>query len=189
MQSCITDYYKVNRSGKPMNELLKQNEEYKNSREKYRKLLQQIRECVSSKEQNDCLCLQLDEAVGEYSASYGDTAYTLGFHDGMEVGQEHKEVVRMSRQEEKLSGFSLEDMANLIYVLDAYQELNAFLYGTEMMLRFDEGILGRMSRIYKVINNHAALRFQQEEMGRKYKILSDTSLEPEVRAKLLISEE
>ncbi|MCI8508706.1 MAG: hypothetical protein HFJ06_09125 [Lachnospiraceae bacterium] len=189
MQSCITDYYKVNRSGKPMNELLKQNEEYKNSREKYHKLLQQVRDCISSIGQNDGLFLQLDEAVGEYSASYGDTAYTLGFHDGMGVEREHKEIVRMSRQEEKLSGFSLEDMVNLIYVLDAYKELNAFLYGTEMMLRFDEGILGRMGRIYKVINNHIALRFQQGEMNEKEKILLDTSLEPEVRAKLLMAVE
>lgn len=172
-----------------MNELLKQNEEYKNSWEKYHKLLQQVRDCISSIGQNDGLFLQLDEAVGEYSASYGDTAYTLGFHDGMEVEKEHKEIVRMSRQEEKLSGFSLEDMATLIYVLDAYKELNAFLYGTEMMLRFDEGILGRMGRIYKVINNHIALRFQQGEMDEKEKILLDTSLEPELRAKLLMAVE
>lgn len=46
--------------------------------------------------------------MGEYSASYGDTAYTLGFHDGMEAEQEHKEIAGMSRQEESRSGFSLE---------------------------------------------------------------------------------
>lgn len=28
----------------------------------------------------------LGEAVGDYSASYGDAAYSLGFHDGMEAG-------------------------------------------------------------------------------------------------------
>lgn len=187
MQSCITDYYKVNRSGKPMNELLKQNEEYKDSRDKYHKLLQRVRECLGSKGQDDGLCLELDEAVGEYSASYGDTAYTLGFHDGMELEQEHKEIVRMDGQGER--NLSIEDMENLIYVFDAYKELNAFLHGTEMMFRFDEGVLGRMGRIYKVINNHLAFRFQQGEIGEKEKILLDTSLEPEVRAKLLMAVE
>ncbi len=88
---------------------------------RYQKL-ELVKQQLSNNGKNDDLFLQLDEAVGEYSASYGDTAYTLGFHDGMEVEQEHKEIVRMSRQEEKLSGFSLEDMANLIYVLDAYKE-------------------------------------------------------------------
>lgn len=92
MQNCITEYYKAVGSGKPMNELLKQNEEYKNSRDKYHSLLQQLRERLGSQSEDDGLCLKLDEAVGEYSASYGDTAYTLGFHDGMEVEREHKIV-------------------------------------------------------------------------------------------------
>jgi len=126
--------------------------------------------------------------VGEYSASYGDTAYTLGFHDGMEVAQEHNEIAGMGRKKEKLSGFSVEDMANLIYVLDAYKELNAFLYGVEMALGFDEGILGKMGRIYKIINNHIAPKFQKGETGEEEKILSDTSLEPRERARLLMSE-
>lgn len=108
MESCITNYYRVNRSGKPMNELLKKNEEYTKSRKKYHDLLEQVKQQLSSNGKNDELFLKLDEAVGEYSASYGDTAYTLGFHDGMEVEQEHREIVRMSRQEEKPSGFSLE---------------------------------------------------------------------------------
>lgn len=187
MQSCIVDCFKENRSGEPMNELLKQNEEYKKSRDEYHNLLRQVRERLGSKGQDDVLCLKLDDVVGEYSASYGDTAYTLGFHDGLEVGKEHKEIVSMSRQEETISVFSLEDMANLIYVLDAYKELNAFLYGTEMALCFDEGILGRMGRIYKVINNHLTPKFQKEETGEEEKILSDTSLKPEERAKILMA--
>lgn len=189
MESCITNYYRVNRSGKPMNELLKKNEEYTKSRKEYHDLLEQVKQQLSSNGKNDELFLKLDETVGEYSASYGDTAYTLGFHDGMEVKQEHKEIVRMSRQEEKLSGFSLEDMANLICVLDAYEELNAFFCGAGMAHCFNEGILGKMSRIYKVINNHLALKFRKGETGEEQKILLDTSLEPMERARLLMAVE
>lgn len=188
MQSCITDYYKVSRSGKTMNELLNKNEEYTKSRKEYHGLLEQIKKQISSLGKDDGLFLKLDEAVGEYSASYGDTAYTLGFHDGMLAGQEHNEIAGMGRQEGKLPGFSQEDMANLIYVLDAYKALNAFLFGTEIALCFDEGILGKMGRIYKIINNHLASKFQKEEMGEEEKILSDTSLEPGERARLLMSE-
>lgn len=188
MQSCITDYYKVSRSGKAMNELLKKNEEYTKSRKEYHDLLEQVRQQISSHEKDDGLFLKLDEAVGEYSASYGDTAYTLGFHDGMEAEQEHNEIAGMGRQEGKLSGFSQEDMANLICVLDAYKALNAFLYGTEIALCFDEGILGKMSRIYKIINNHLAPKFQKGETGEEEKILSDTSLEPWERVRLLMAE-
>lgn len=188
MQSCITDCYRVSRSGKPMNELLKENEDYTKSRKEYHDLLEQVKQQLSSNGENDDLFLRLDEVVGEYSASYGDTAYTLGFHDGMEVEQEHKEIARMGRQEEKRSGFSLEDMANLIYVLDAYEELNAFFCGAGMAHCFNEGILGKMSRIYKVINDHLAIKFRKGKTGEEEKILQDTSLEPEERAKLLMPE-
>ena len=188
MQSCITECYKADRSGKPMDELLKKNEEYQNSRDRYQCLLQQVRERLGSKGQDDGLCLKLDDAVGEYSSSYGDTAYTLGFHDGMEVEQEHHEIASMSRQEETMYGFSPEDMADLICVLDAYRGLNEYLHGSEVMPCFNEGILGKMSRIYKVINNHLSPKFQQEETGEEKKILSDTSLEPEKRAGLLMAE-
>ena len=126
--------------------------------------------------------------MGEYSASYGDTAYTLGFHDGMGVEQEHHEIASMGRQEETMHGFSPEDMADLICVLDAYRGLNVFLHGSEVMPCFDEGILGKMSRIYRVINSHLSSKFQQEETGEEKKILSDTSLEPEERAGLLMAE-
>lgn len=105
MQSCITDCYRVSRSGKPMNELLKKNEDYTKSRKEYHDLLEQVKQQLSSNGENDDLFLRLDEVVGEYSASYGDTAYTLGFHDGMEVEQEHKEIARMGRQEEKRQNY------------------------------------------------------------------------------------
>ncbi len=170
-----------------MNELLKRNEDYTKSRQKYHDLLRQVGQQLSSNGKNKDLFLKLDKTVGEYSASYGDTAYTLGFHDGMEAEQEHNEIVSMGREEEKASGISLEDMANLIHVIDAYKELNTFLHGTEMALCFDEGILGKMGRIYKVINNHLAPKFQKGESGEEKRILSDTSLEPEERARLLMT--
>lgn len=189
MGSHITEYYKVERSGKPMDELLKHNEEYKKSRDKYHALLQQVKEQLGSSGQNKGLWMGLDEAVGEYSAGYGDTAYTLGFHDGLEVGREHKEIVSMVQQEEKTSDFSVEDMANLIHVHDAYKELNAFLHGGEIAFGFDEGVLGRMGRIYKVINNHVSPKFQEGDIWNEEKILSDTSLKPMERAKLLMMAE
>lgn len=33
--------------------------------------------------------MKLDDAVGEYSGYYGEVAYVLGFHDGLEIGIEH----------------------------------------------------------------------------------------------------
>jgi len=44
MQSCITDYYKVSRSGEPMNGLLEKNEEYTKSRKAYHELLEQVKQ-------------------------------------------------------------------------------------------------------------------------------------------------
>lgn len=185
MKDSITNYYKADYSGKPMNELLKKNDEYTKSREKYHKLLKQVKQQLGSKGENNDLWLRLDEAVGDYSASYGDTAYMLGLHNGLELGKEHGEIVNMEEQE-RFVGINLEDMANLIHVLSAYKELNAFLFGAEMVFSFDEGILGRMGRIYKVINNHVNYELKKGEEDRVEKILNDTSLDPEEKARKLM---
>ena len=81
----------VQRMGKPLDEILKQDEKYQKRKKQYHEALEEIKKCLNIDDPKDLnLILKLDEAVGDYSASYGDAAYSLGFHDGMEVGLEHR---------------------------------------------------------------------------------------------------
>lgn len=77
---------------------------------------------------------------------------------------------------------SIKTMADLIRIHDAYKALNKALFGTEMTLLFHEGYIGALGRIYKVIGNHTTENMKSVST----QILADTSIEPEMRAKMLL---
>lgn len=87
----IVEELAVQRMGKPLDKILKQDENYQKGKKQYHEALEEIKKCLNIDNPKALnLILKLDEAVGDYSASYGDAAYSLGFHDGMEVGLEHR---------------------------------------------------------------------------------------------------
>lgn len=91
----IVEEFAVKRMGKPLDKILKQDEKYQKGKEQYHEALEEIKKYLNINNPKDLnLLLKLDEAVGDYSASYGDAAYSLGFHDGMEIGLEHRNTDR-----------------------------------------------------------------------------------------------
>ena len=90
----------VERLGKPFDACLQRYRDFVESRERYHKLLESLK-----KERKDSLgdseiVMQLDDAVGEYSGHYGEAAYALGFHDGLEIGIEHGGVYKRKENEQ-----------------------------------------------------------------------------------------
>lgn len=83
-------------------------------------------------------------------------------------------------------GIDLEGMVHLVYIMDAYRKLNITLYGEEIMMGFDEGCIGALSRIYKVIEHNACADMRKNDFKKGDKILLDTSLTAEERAKKLL---
>lgn len=77
-----------------------------------------------------------------------------------------------------------QDMTELIYIHDAYKALNIALFGAEMALRFNEGYIGTLGRIYQVIDNNVSENMKSVST----QILADTSIKPEMRAKMLLQE-
>ena len=87
----IVEELAIQHMGKPLDEILKQDEKYQKSKKQYHEALEEMKKYLNNENPEDLsLLLKLDEAVGDYSASYGDAAYSLGFHDGMEIGLEHR---------------------------------------------------------------------------------------------------
>ena len=83
-------------------------------------------------------------------------------------------------------GIDLEDMVHLVYIMDAYRKLNITLYGAEIMMGFDEGCIGALSRIYRVIEHNTCTELRQNDFAEGDEVLLDISLSPEERAKKLL---
>ena len=81
----------MERMGKPLDVLLQRDREFMESRMRYHKLLESLKKELNASQGGAGLVMQLDDAVGEYSGHYGEMAYVLGFHDGLEIGIEHGE--------------------------------------------------------------------------------------------------
>lgn len=83
---------------------------------------------------------------------------------------------------------SVQDMAELLYIHDAYDELNQALFGTSMVLGFQEGNWGSLSRIHNLIERNAAERLKKNNYNDVWKIAENKSMSPEKRAQMLLEE-
>lgn len=99
---------------------------------------------------------------------------------------EHKPACGNESKTKEPVGMDLEDMVHLVCIMDAYRKLNITCCGEEIMMGFDEGCIGALSRIYKVIEHNACADIRKDDFKRGDKILLDTSLTAEERAKKLL---
>ena len=80
------------------------------------------------------------------------------------------------------TGLSLQDMTDLIRILDAYKGLSEALFGVEISLMCYEGYMGELGRLYEVIDRNVL----ESMKPTSTEILADTSIEPGIRAKMLL---
>ena len=81
---------------------------------------------------------------------------------------------------------SVKDMADFVYVYDAYITINKALFGDAMLLGFHEGNFGTISRIFNVIEQNVADGLKKDDYKATWEILDNTSMPPEDRAKKLL---
>lgn len=82
----------------------------------------------------------------------------------------------------------IQDMSDLIYVRDAYKEMNKSLHGEEMVLGFHEGYLGALGRVFRVIERNISGKWKKDD-DSAMRILDAISLSPEERTRLLLEGE
>ena len=104
----------------------------------------------------------------------------------MDIGLGHADTCVLKDGMEEQICMSVEDMTHLVYIMDAYRELNIAFCGEEMMLGFDEGCIGALSRVYKVIAHNVCAGMKENDFAGEDEVLLDTSLTPEQRAKKLL---
>ena len=149
---------------------LEKDEEFKKCKKSFLLLFDKMQKKLDGNKKENKLLDEMNKAMNDYICKYGEAAYCLGFHDGME----------------ELPCIGVEDMTHLIYIMDAYRELNIAFCGEEMMLGFDEGCIGALSRIYKVIAHNVCAEMRENDFAKEDEVLLDASLTPEERAKKLL---
>lgn len=77
---------------------------------------------------------------------------------------------------------NIQDMTELIRIHDAYKGLSKALFGVEISLMYYEGYIGALGRIYEVIDRNVL----ESMKPTSSEILADTSIGPEIRAKMLL---
>ncbi len=83
---------------------------------------------------------------------------------------------------------NVQDMADLIYIRDAYRAMNKLLHGEEIAFGFHEGCIGALGRVCRVIGKNVSPKWKKDDNGAM-EILDDTSLTPETRAEMLLEEQ
>lgn len=81
----------------------------------------------------------------------------------------------------------VQDMADLIYIRDAYRAMNKLLHGEEIAFGFHEGCIGTLGRVCRVIGKNVSLKWKKDDDGAM-EILDDILLAPEKRAEILLKE-
>ncbi len=99
---------------------------------------------------------------------------------------EHKPTSGYECETKEPAGIDLEDMVHLVYIMDAYRQLNITCCGEEIMMGFNEGCIGALSRIYRVIEHNTCTELRQNDFAEGDEVLLDISLSPEERAKKLL---
>ena len=80
------------------------------------------------------------------------------------------------------------DMTDLVYIHDAYNNLNTALLGTGLSVNFDEGILGSLSRVDCVIERNADEELKKDDYKLLWKLADDVSIPPEERGNMLVGD-
>ncbi len=176
----------ASRMAAPLECQLKKDVEFQNCREKFSLVFGKLQKKLEGNKKESKLLDEMNKAMNDYICRYGEAAYCMGFHDGMGLGLEHVNTYGQKDGMKELPRMSVEDMTHLIYIMDAYRQLNITFCGEEMMLGFDEGCIGSLSRIYKVITHNVCAEMRENDFAKEDEILLDTLLTPEERAEKLL---
>lgn len=168
------------RTGEPLEDELQNRGIHQTEQARLIQVIDEFSNCIEMTEELRQKFEYLEEAQILYDIAYGETAYSLGYSDGIEVGVE-KGI------DGKNTILSVKDMANLIIAYDAIRKMNKSLLGGFELCKKEERIL---ECIFDVIDNGIAIEYKllgEEGLAKVVSILNDNTLTPEKRAKKLLA--
>ncbi|MBD5540153.1 MAG: hypothetical protein HDR00_03010 [Lachnospiraceae bacterium] len=126
---------------------------------------------------------QIEDALSEYVYLYGETAYRLGYSDGLSIGIDQN-------PSNKRTLLSLEDMTNLVSIYAAVKKLKITLFGSLDISPEKDSVIGLLDYVFDVINNGVCSKIELlgEDISTELitNILGNSSSSSEEKAKQLL---
>lgn len=148
-----TEEFVILRMAEPLEDELRKRKDFKKQQTKLRDaLLNWNGKPEMTKKQLEAFD-HIESTLSEYVYIYGETAYRLGYSDGMSIDMD-------KNPSNKRTVLSLEDMCNLISIYVAVKELKITLFGSLDILPAKNSIIGSLDHIFDIINNGICLEIK-----------------------------
>ena len=125
---------------------------------------------------------EYEDELSKTNCIYSEEAYKLGFEDGILIGMEKKPDGRKSV-------LSLEDMAAMVSVYDAVQNLKTTMLGSRKEYWDEGGVLAVFDSVYDIIEQAACVEIRllgDDECSDRVTGILDRKVGAEERAKQLL---
>lgn len=173
------------RTGEPLEDELRNRGIHKREQGEVGKAVMEFTDSVEMTPEGNDKFEHLRDVQTLYDIAYGQTAYSLGYSDGVEAGME-------KGADGKHTILTVEDMAYMVTAYDAIKEINETLLGTFELHDKPKGALGALECILHVIGHGITAQYRllsEEDMPKVENILNNDILTPEQRAKILLGKE
>lgn len=123
-----------------------------------------------------------EEELSKNNCIYSEGAYKLGFEDGILIGMEKEADGRKSV-------LSLEDMAAMVSVYDAFQDMKATILGNRKEYWEGGGVLAVFENIYDIIEHATCVEIRlmgEDECTDRVTVILDKEISAEERVKELL---
>lgn len=171
------------RTGEPLDKELYKRTDFQQRQVEWRDAAHKFDDMVKMTKEQWLAFDEIEEMFLKYNFICSETAYKLGYTDGILVGMER-------RPDGKKSVLSLEDMATLISVYDSFRQLKKVILGRLDEHWEDAGAFKVFEHIYDVIDSATCAEIKllgdDESSKRISTILSNDRITAEERAKLLL---
>ena len=173
------------RTGEPLEDELRNRGTLKKEQGEVRKAVEEFTDSVEMTPESKDKFEHLRDMQTLYEIAYGQTAYSLGYSDGVEAGME-------KGAEGKHTILTVEDMSDMVTAYDAIKKINETLLGTFEPHNKPKGALGALECILDVIAHGMTAQYRllrEEDAPKVENILNNDMLTPEQRAKILLGKE
>lgn len=173
------------RTGEPLEDELRNRGIHKKEQAEVGKAVQEFTDSVEMTPEGKEKFEHFREMQTLYDIAYGQTAYSLGYSDGVEAGME-------KGADGTHTILSVEDMSHMVTAYDAIKEINQTLLGKFEPHNKPKGALGALECILDVIAHGMTAQYRllsEEDTLKVENILNNDTRTPEQRAKILLGKE
>lgn len=171
------------RTGEPLDEELRKRTDFCQKQKEWRDAIHNFNDMVKMTKEQWLAFDDIESIFLKYNTVCIETAYQLGYADGILIGMEQMPDGRKSV-------LSLENMTNLISVYDSIRQLKKVLIGRMDEYWEDAGAFKIFEYIFDVIDNAACAEIkllgEDKSCERISTVLSNDRITPRERAKQLL---